>query len=457
MNSWESIKPFFSERENQFILIYLIGMFLVKGVAIIAFIHLLYMMIRYQGNWLIKGLSYMLMIKYLNPLLHPIKSNEALMFFILIALFLAIKVIKSDKLLVNTFEKIFYSLLGIILITSIISSLFPALSVIRLLIYSIVAFTIFQSMKYAKEFDYLAHLNKILILVVWVSLALFSKPAAYLPHTTLFRGAINHSQDFGSIVVPLLIIFIISQLSGKIKTNAFYLLTTFLALFELLMSGSRSAVAAILLVVGIYLLAEGGGFKFTRNLLFSLILLANVSVLYYVFNADAIHQSINGFVHKYNTPGNSGVDASTLSRIKLMEVSLDNLSNNPFSGVGFNVQTWFQDPFVAQNVNRLSKKVPGTDILYSRPLEKGNVYLALFEESGFIAGFVFLFLMGYLLYTTYRSGLSYTWPPILGFIIVFNAEAGLFSPSGIGNFQLFIMAIMFQAASEYKKRLTSHV
>jgi hypothetical protein len=76
-------------------------------------------------------------------------------------------------------------------------------------------------------------------------------------------------------------------------------------------------------------------------------------------------------------------------------------------------------------------------------LEKGNLYFATFEEIGLIPGLFFMYILFFILFRLMQSKDQAILLSFVSMLVLWNAEANLFAPAGLGNYQIFLIAIFF--------------
>jgi hypothetical protein len=261
----------------------------------------------------------------------------------------------------------------------------------------------------------------------------------------LFMGITQHSQSIGIVLTPIFTLFVVLFLQRQIAQNFFNLSTILLGLLELYLSGSRTASFAILGAFLLYV-AVNGIFTsaYLKKYLIALLFLLIGSTVFYSFASDTIDKKISTFVYKSYNLGEvhyGNIQEMLGKRGFLIKTSIDNFLQHPWTGIGFNVQTAYADPRDAY-VERL-KYIQGTHIMYDKPLEKGNLYAAVFEEGGVITGLYFLYILVFLFFALFKNKIVFGWVTVLSIFISFNGETALFSPGGVGPYQLAILAILF--------------
>ena len=451
MNIYKTFARFFGNRETVVIFAYLAAMVAVPGIGTVAALHLMFMAFTKKGEWYFKSLVYFALLKHFNPIFHPPSTNLFLLFVIILFVIFLIETLMSSKIRLFSLEKKFYLLFLLFALASMAGSLYPAFSLIRIAIVWIFTFVVFQSIRRLGAFDLIQFILRVTALLVFISFPLIFTGAGYMS-VGFFKGVINHSQDFALILLPLFMLYLTAVLSHKVPNSLFHMTVLGIGSIELILSASRAAAGAVVITLMLYFILQKSKKVKKKSLISMLFLLAGL-ILFVTSNPEKVQQRIDSFFMKYkNTGGVTTYEDSIAGRLHLAEVAKENVKAHPLTGIGFNVQTYYQDPLVRLNLERLIKYIPGTSIMYSRPLEKGNLYTSVFEENGIVAGIFFIYLLFSLLWMLYRSGFPYVWTPLFAMMINFNGEASLFSPSGPGNFQMLFIAALYLMALQQKQK-----
>ncbi|WP_373032369.1 O-antigen ligase family protein [Sulfurovum sp.] len=434
-------------KESFFVFLALMLM-LIPFFTYIVHFFVLYLIVSKGKEWFFKGLFFIFLMRFENPIFHPVEVNFSLLTVLTIFIIMLFKYVKIKKITFSKLERKFYILIVLILAAAFLGSMLLTLSVVRLLLFSIVVFTVFRSVELAKEYDFLSFLNNFTILFVLISFPLIFLSYGY--PRDLYAGITNHSQSLGVIFVPIYIIYFIQYLSKKIIHTNFHRIILVLGAIEIVLSGSRTAVVSVVgVIVLFYIVNFFVARKSSKKELFyqSIFVVAMLIVL--INFTEDINSKVQSFVLKSSQQSGSKLMETVPERIFLAKASINNFISYPYTGIGFGVQIDYWDPAEADVAN--IKYLPGTNIMYSKPLEKGNLYLSVFEETGLIAGLYFLLLLLYLLIQLIKSGDLAVLMSYIGILIIFNGEATLFAPAGMGNYQLLLLAIFFQVAMRKRK------
>ncbi len=448
MNRFKSIAY---NKEILYVLGYLATMLILPGMVYAAMAHLLFLVFTEGNEWYLKSILYAILLKFLNPLFGSFDKNVYYLFIVIIFLSVVFKIFRKKSIIIDSFEKKFYLLLLLFYITTFIGSFYIDLSIIKLTVYFMIVFTVFQSVYLAKNFDFILFLINLLYLYVWLSLPMIFLPEGYFVNG-LFMGMTQHSQSIGIVLTPIFTLFVVLFLQRQIEQNFFNLSTILLGLLELYLSGSRTASFAILGAFLLYVAVHGiFTSAYVKKYLIALLFLLIGSTVFYIIASDMIDKKISTFVYKSYNLGEvhyANVQEMLGKRGFLIKTSIENFLQHPWTGIGFNVQTAYADPRDAY-AERL-KYIQGTNIMYDKPLEKGNLYAAVFEEGGVVTGLFFLYILMFLFFTLLKNKIVFGWVTVLSIFISFNGETALFSPGGVGPYQLAILAILFSLTGSNK-------
>jgi hypothetical protein len=131
----------------------------------------------------------------------------------------------------------------------------------------------------------------------------------------------------------------------------------------------------------------------------------------------------------------SPVSLYQTSRGFLLDRAIANIQERPFTGIGFGV------PSVDTEAPPTLDPFFGMPI--SLPVEKGNAFLAIIEETGIFLGFSLLIWLGFRLVLSARYGLSAIM--VASVCLAINlGDAVFFSPGGQGILILLLFFMLTQ-------------
>ena len=124
-----------------------------------------------------------------------------------------------------------------------------------------------------------------------------------------------------------------------------------------------------------------------------------------------------------------------VSRGIILGESIINIKNNLLSGIGFGIGSDLNDFYLK------IKSEPIFGIPYSAPIEKGNLFIAVFEELGAF-GFILFILFLFICYLNIYKG-SFRGLPMFCAIILLNlGEFTFFSPGSVGGLCLIFFTLV---------------
>jgi len=438
------------DKEYLCIFIALFALLIIPFSSLILFIVLLFLAVYKGREWFLKSIIYIGLLRFLNPIFDDFNDN---LFYIALIIFFSIfslKILQKGKIYIDGLEGRFYFLVVLFFITSSLGSYYLDLSLIRLSIYTIVLFVVFQSLHIAKDYNFLLFLVRLASVFILFSCILLLVPQGYYLESGFFIGVINNSQGVGVVLVPILILYVVYVIENKIKYIPFHFFTILLGFFELYLSGSRTAIFSLVgALIAYYAIQKIQRFKFTKKGMALQLAVLFLSASYFVVNVDYVNKKTLQFITKSYEAEYSVKDFpesfSFSGREILFFESWKNFKEQPLTGVGFSVQTVYLNPVPAP------KYIPGTSLMYDKALEKGNLYIGILEEGGIFVGLFFIYILLYLLNNFFKNKNYYSLSTFLALLLLFNGEAALFS-FGYGVYQLSIIAILFKASSDYSRK-----
>lgn len=388
---------------------------------------------------IIESLFLVWLFSMLNPEIIPYAKYESFSRYIVVlaclfSILIRANFKKIDKLCSITI------LLGIFFIFhSIFFSHLPLLSIMKAtywILIMVILILSWQGMSFSLHENTIDWITAFLFISILISLVLFQyfPEIGFTINNTYFQGILNHPQAMG-LAAASLTILLIYQLDTKNKNNFLLFIKIIIAISLLLLSGSRTAVLAIVLsmfisvlLFSIYKLLKGRLLvKFHMNkfyILGGLFLL----ILMIIFQ-EKIFNLILIFVNKtYTLDIGNLLSAYKKSRSVLYDPMIDNISKNFYDGIGFGLAS----DLSSMNI-KYFKGIP-----VSAPTEKGILPLAILEEVGVYGLIIFtlwvLMLISLALKKGFRSLL------VLLTILIFNfGESGFFSPNGFGMLYLILI------------------
>ncbi len=329
----------------------------------------------------------------------------------------------------------FLAILGVgLIVHSFIFSLFPSISLLKAVLWVAVSLTLLSSASRLDEgarnklhLFFLAFFAAVLLL----SLLSWPLPESRLLNGTGLQGLINHPQVFGVFCAIAGAYYFGAAVSVE-RPPWLLLLGTLLCLVGVIASESRTGgmalIGACAAIVAIAALKSAGEFRaslpgLTSGRMAFLGVLAAIAMLY---NANVFQTVAGGFIDKRS--GVTGVgQAFEVSRGDLLADMRENISERPIQGIGLGV---------ASDVHLMVAELDQvTGLAVSAPVEKGVMWIAIFEELGMVLGGIFLIWVVWGVHRATIGGAAVGAASIAYFLTNFG-EATFFSPGAFGLFGL---------------------
>lgn len=289
-----------------------------------------------------------------------------------------------------------------------------------------------------------------LIAVLLVSLPLVPTGLGYLRNGTGFQGVLSHPQVFGPTAA-----MVGAMVGGRLLENPRPRWRD-LALFAMCMvlvvlSEARTAGFAMILgLFGVAILLPVFAGVPRRKILPGLrsrrfLTMAFICLLGAIVAAPFLSNTLQGYLFK-RTNATSFIEAADASRGSLVYMMIENISESPWTGIGFGIATDPSEMMVLRD--------PLLGLPFSATVEKGVLPIAVVEELGVIGA---LALFGWLLVVLRRgarAGAS-QFAVLLTLLLVNFGESMLFSVGGMGMLMLIILA--GAASTKKQKRVADSV
>lgn len=279
-----------------------------------------------------------------------------------------------------------------IALTSIASSRFVTVSLFKLFMFSAVAVSIVVAHHHSGQHRawLLQWLVNCYFAVLILSLPLVAHEFGYFRDGAGFQGILNHPQEYAIFMAPFAALLLTQAINTRFRNSLVWLLFG-LVVVTLALTRSRTSVLALLVgvVAGLVIVrAKRLEPAALVRVLLGMSVTVAVLVLSVALNPAGVSGAVQSFLLK---EGGADIgEAFETSRGLFILESVDNFLENPVSGIGFGV-----------NMSELRPSVPVyeplTGLPLSFPTEKGNVVIAVLEETGLV-GFAFfaMFLWVYL-------------------------------------------------------------
>jgi len=324
----------------------------------------------------------------------------------------------------------------------------PDVSILKALIWTLTVTTLYAAWMGLDVADRVVACKGLfygLVAVMVISLPLIVLPVGYLRNGTGFQGVLNHPQAFGS-TMGLLGAWAGAKAVALRKPAWPLLITAALSLTLTVLSETRTAGVGMVLGLGVAALVAllFSGKKVTVMLPGLKSRRFQLAALFALGSAVAFGGTLSGMVEDFMSKSGRAQSASLLeayyeSRGVLIEPMTENISDRPWSGIGFGI---------ASNPNSMSITY---DPIFGLPvgasIEKGVAPLAMLEETGVLGFGLFLAWVWVLLRGSARAGFAPL--AVLSTVLLVNlGESVLFSPGGMGMLHLILVTWAVSAVGE---------
>lgn len=327
------------------------------------------------------------------------------------------------------------------LLASSISSYHLRVSLFKLFLFSISSLSILLGFSHSKR------TNKKWVqwfFGLWCAIIILSVPLFFIPNVGFavngmgFQGISNHPQALGIVLVPILAFVIGKIVFEREKTTYLMLCVIILCIIMIILSQARTGFIAMLLgliFIALFTLSKNKIWvKYWLNpfmrLKYLVLIILLIVLSPFVFNS--FQDDILAYLLKNR--GNGNISASFYeSRGYLLSMQIENIKDNPITGIGFQLAT------IPKAFNVISDPIFGLPIKAS--IEKGNIFTAVVEENGFIGAIGFLsFIFAYFGTLIKRNAFAVLWCAMTAFFINIG-EAAFFSLSGLGLYIWLMMGL----------------
>lgn len=333
--------------------------------------------------------------------------------------------------------------LGVLIcIHSIAVSPFPELSILKAAFWTVtsaVCLSLWLNMSAREARTCANEIYYALAAVALVSIPFLFSPDGYLMNGTGFQGVLNHPQNLGSSMA-LLFAWAAGRFLEESRPRWVDIFIAALAGTLILRSEARTAAFAVLIGIISALVIT---FARRRPTLLGLRsyrtgLLAAVALLLLLASSEQLSTALDNLVSKSGRADATTVtEAYRLSRGRLIDRMLENISKYPLTGIGFGIASNPESMDVSYSMG----------IPTGAPVEKGVTFLAVPEELGLpaailVAGWMLLILV-YSIRSSFRAtAVTLT---VLGLNL---GEATMFSAGGMG---LLSLVLLGWAAGRYRR------
>lgn len=245
-----------------------------------------------------------------------------------------------------------------------------------------------------------------------------------------FNGPFYHSNCLGPFAAMMVIYLACVVIFGKYRNRWVCLVLAACLIYFMVLTQSRTSFGALfiglLATIGLTFIMARRGYVRLRMNISRFILVGGLGtaaiggVLVDMATGNTVTKSIAAFANKGGGSEEFDIDQALSSRRGVVQVSWNNFLQSPLIGIGFEVST---SEYFQRNAS-----------LFSAPIEKGFLPVAVLEETGLIGTFFFVvFLLAYLGHLAKRLNI----PGIamfLTFLAVNCGESMFFAVGGHGGF-----------------------
>jgi hypothetical protein len=292
-----------------------------------------------------------------------------------------------------------------------------------------------------KEFNQLIkNIFWIFIGIGFFSLLIINSKFGYIRNIEHFQGLINHPQHF-AIMLVIFMTMILTGFPYKLYSRKIRLLILLPLAYMLFLTNSRTGIITFLYIYLTYLMInptfDNIRKKYTNStqliFLVSILIVAFLIINFFEINKYLQIEFIQNIITKSTINQNQSLfDNYYNSRGIIFDESFVNIKNNLWSGIGFGIGSDLEQFYLK------IKSDPILGIPYSAPIEKGNLFIAIFEELG-VFGLTLFILFLVICYLNIYKG-SFRGLPIFCAIILLNlGEFIFFSSGGAGSLCLIFL------------------
>lgn len=370
-----------------------------------------------------------------DPLFLFLRSLFSIFTFFIILYCLFLKKIKLYK--VDYYIILFFIALHIL---TLVSSYNVAVSLFKLYLFFFTIFSIKKAfdLNFFNRSKWIDNVFNTWLLIISLSLPFISiKSIGYARNGTGFQGLANHPQAFGVYLGVFISILLANFLFIRFNTKKLAIII--MGLTFMFMSEARTSFVTLILgflMVIISLILHTVNWKFflrpfKNPATYIMIIILSSTV---ALNFGTVSESFYSFVYKRNQSAGDLGKAFETSRGFLVLLQMENIRNNPYTGIGFQLASIPKLMHV--------KYDPFFGIPISASIEKGVFFTAIVEEIGIIGCVFFLVMvLSWFRYIIKYRDLSSIWFFSTAFFVNFS-ESVFFSIGGLGLFCILIFSFL---------------
>lgn len=403
----------------------------------------------------IKALALVATIKFINPSITEQYGSSVLTWIVIGAAI--IKITLSAPFKLKILKVNFYLILFFIAssIVSFKSSEYIAVSIFKLISFTLTFFYVFVAFDYLREknISIFSWIFGLWCSILIISFALIPFPGiSYFTDGMGFQGVFNQPQVMAIFCAPIAAWSTSIILFSREKSNYSISMVFALSWISIFLTRGRVALAS-LLISGLIIIISSLFYRrqwlavivkglYSYKVVITIILLMIIII---IFPSQVVGVTTS-FIHKGITD-RSLSESFENSRGFLVEESIENFSNNPLTGIGFGVSR-------SKRFDFIPVIEPVTGIPIGASTEKANIVVAVLEEVGIIGtGFFILFIFSVIYKVIKNSPIEYAWM-CMSALAVNVGEMIFFSMNGFGLYMLILisMAIFYNLDNHTKTR-----
>jgi hypothetical protein len=327
----------------------------------------------------------------------------------------------------------------LIMVHSLVVSPLLDVSLLKIISFTIVVLTIFTGWSWMdlseRQFAEKIIFGGLMVAAV-ASIPVIPLGMGYMKNPGLFQGVMVHPQNFGPIMAVLSAYLAMQCLTLR-PLPTWRIGMLLVSLLMVYLSRSRVALMSFIASMAIGLIAEScrglmANFRRSPRVVASRVGLATLLLaMLLIGNWNKVTDFYEDFIQKGNEGVTNVADAYQQARGFLVERLLKNIAENPYSGIGFGVNS-SEDEW-----NGIARDpIFGLPIMFT--VEKGVMPLAVVEELGYPLAII---VFGWLLMLGARStrGGIVPFTVFVAVILINLTESVLFSPGGMGMLVLLLV------------------
>lgn len=378
----------------------------------------------------------------LNPEIFAYGSYDTILRFVVIlsaAIRVAYQAFAENRMRRVRFTILWVFFFGIfIVLHALLFSQIVSISILKGIMWTLSFLTTISGWKLLSKSDsdgLFRNIKQLSVVIAVISLVLSLTSFGYTRNETGLNGLLNHPQALGLVGGIFMTVFfseMVSRNQGNIKNGfGFVLFSVVLILSESRTGGLAfllSLVGMILISVLVYRKSLGEvfcGIQKARTRVFVTAMLVVMAAF-----SGFLGDRISSYVMKRSDASQIS-EVYEISRGRLINQSIENINNFPFTGIGFGV------PSDSASLEITVDPIFGIPI--SAPIEKGLVVLSTTEELGY-PGLLLLLVLVWLIFVSSIKSKDATKISLFLVIVFVNfGEAVFFSPGGTGLLVLVLL------------------